>query len=192
MSKRFKNLEAALKYLRTPGAGGQNGTPPNAPVGTQLAEYQEYRAGKKVITYTRANDSKPGQLDEVKILPFAEPAASTALLFVPFSRRAQTNMTQSGVTAAALNHRTAGDANEAKGFTPARATVSIVGTGEGTPTPSKITGRSYKKKNVNTFTFPFGQGEGEKVAAKVVKADIITAVSTGGTNRSVSFKPERS
>ncbi|PAX60043.1 hypothetical protein [Brunnivagina elsteri] len=190
MAKRFKSLNAALKYLRAPGAGGTTTTPVNAPAGSQLAEYQEYKSGKKVITYTRDAASKPGQLDEVKILPFAEAATSTDFLLVSFSKRASGQFSATGLTALKLNHRTTGDGANAIGFTPARATVTIAATTAGTSTPSKITGRTYQKKNNNSYTFPFGQGESTLVSYKAVKADILSAVATGGTNRSVSFRTE--
>lgn len=70
MGKRFNNLDAALKYLRAPGATTGT-TAVTAPTGSQLAEYQEFKSGKKIVSYTRSADSKPGNIEEVALEPFS-------------------------------------------------------------------------------------------------------------------------
>ncbi len=189
MPKRFNNLDAALKYLRPPGATSGT-TPVNAPAGSQLGEYQDFKAGKKIITYDRDAASKPGNLGEALVKPFAFAAADAKVFIVDYSARAKTALANAGLSDAVLGHE-ATDPNAARtyGFTPARATVILFAAGEGTATPSKITGRTYKKKNNNTYTFPIGRTTANPSYAEQ-KGAITQAVAAGNTNRGVSFKPE--
>jgi hypothetical protein len=192
MAKRFKNLEAALSYLRAPSAD-ENAIAPDAPAGSQLAKYQEYAAKKRAISYTRDAGSKPGNIKKIVIQPFAVDPAETLGIIVPISKRAQDGLTLTGLNADVLNHTaTLTGGISQRGFIPARATVNVVGTGDGTPENSKITGRKYQKKNSNSYTLPFGQGsEATASSYAEVKAAIVAAVSAGSGNRSVSFTPER-
>jgi len=189
MGKRFNNLDAALKYLRAPGA--TSGTAViTAPAGSQLAEYQEFKSGKKIITYTRDAGSKPGSLGEAFIKPFGLAAADTKVFIVDYSARAKTAMANSGLSDTVLGHDTTPtDPQRVYNFTPARATVTIVATGEGTTTSSKITGKSYKKKANNTFTYPLGRTSTNPSYSEQ-RGAIVVAVASGNTNRGVSFKPE--
>jgi len=193
MGKRFNNLDAALKYLRPPGAtdGAES---PDAPTGSQLRQYQDYKAGKRVITYTRATTSNPGDIKSAALKPFSLPAASTANYLVDISNRALTNIGTAGLTADVLNidTTTEGTTNVSKvyGFTPARAIVkNVTGTGAGTPTPSKITGASYKKKAGASYSYPFGRSTDDPSYSEV-KAAITNAIANSGGNKGVSFKPE--
>lgn len=189
MAKRFKNLDAALKYLRAPSATA--GTAPvNAPAGSQLAEYQEFKSGKKTVTYNRDAESRPGNLGEAYIKAFALPAADTKVFLVDFSNRAKTAIANTGVTNALLGHADdSPEASRAYGYTPARATIILIAAGEGTTTPSKITGKPYKKKNNNTYTYPFGRATANPTYSEQ-KGAILNAVAKSNTNRGVSFKPE--
>ncbi|BAY15702.1 hypothetical protein NIES21_15210 [Anabaenopsis circularis NIES-21] len=188
MGKRFNNLEAALRYLQ--GTGTDTTTIPTAPAGSQLAEYQEWRARKRVVDYTRDAASKPGTLEEAVIKPFGLPTADAKEFLVDFSKRAKDKLTDTGVDVAALNHvASPTDAQRVIGFTPAKAIVTIYATGDGTPTPSKITGRKYNKKNNNSYTLPFGRGTDDPSYSQA-KSTIVTAVSNGSTSRGVSFQPE--
>lgn len=82
MSKRFNNLEAALKYLRPVGATEETEVP-DAPAGSQLRQFQDYKGGKRVVTYTRASNSNPGNMTVASLKPFALPAAD---LKIPLSK----------------------------------------------------------------------------------------------------------
>lgn len=189
MGKRFKNLDAALRYLRPPG-GTTSTTPPVAPAGSQLAEYQEYVSRKKIVTYTRATSSNPGSLDEAIIKPFSLPTANTKEFIVDYSKRAKEKLGDAGLSVAVLNQvATSTNAERVYGFTPARATVNIFGTGEGTSETSKITGAKYKKKKSDSYTFPFGRGSDDPSYSQA-KGAIVLAVSAGTGNKGVSFKPE--
>jgi hypothetical protein len=189
MAKRFNNLDAALKYLRAPGSASGT-TPVSAPAGSQLAEYQEFKSQKKIITYTRDASSNPDKLEDAIIKPFGLPAADTKEFIVDYSSRAKTNLPNTGLDATALGHvATSTEAARVYGFSPARATVTVIATGAGTATASKITGRTYKKKDNKTYTYPLGRTTGNPSYSEQ-KAAVTSAVSTGSTNRGVSFKPE--
>lgn len=193
MPKRFNNLDTALKYLRPPGATDAAESP-DAPVGSQLRQYQDFKAGKRVVSYTRASGSLPGNIVSAVLRPFALPAADTSNFLVDISQRSITNIASVGLTLATLNIDTTpeGTANLTKviGFTPARAIVrNVTGTGQGTPTPSKITGASYKKKAASSYSFPFGRSVADPSYSEV-KAAITGAIAGAGANKGVSFKPE--
>ncbi len=98
MPKRFNNLDAALKYLRPVGANDTTEIP-DAPTGTQLRNYQDYKAGKRMVTYTRATGSNPGDITGAALKPFGLPAADTSNFLVDISQRAITNFAAAGVTA---------------------------------------------------------------------------------------------
>ncbi|MFN6485440.1 MULTISPECIES: hypothetical protein [unclassified Nostoc] len=189
MAKRFNNLDAALKYLRSPSAGAED-LAPDAPAGSQLKKYQDFKAGKVKIDYTRASTSNPGNIEEVALEPFALPAASTDKYIVDISKRAKDNYTAAGVSEGVLNiSATLTSATRVFGFTPARATVkNVTGTTASSAT-SKITGKQYKKKAAASYTFPFGS-QASNGSFSEVKADIVAAVAGAGGNKGVSFKPE--
>jgi hypothetical protein len=190
MTRRFSTLNAALKYLRT--GDGEDAPIPDAPAGTPLRLYQDWKAGKRQVNYTRESSSNPGNLDEARIKPFGLPSADTTLVLVDISRRSSGKMQEAGLSPADLNIATTGEANRIYNFTPARAIVNVgaAAGGDGIVTTSKITGKKYKKKASDSFTFPFGRGAGEDAAYVKAKSEILGKVSEGTTNRSVSFKPE--
>ncbi|MEH1895626.1 MAG: hypothetical protein V7K94_10070 [Nostoc sp.] len=194
MARRFNNLKAALKYLRPPGAN-ENSVVPDAPEGTQLRKFQDFKAGKVIVKITRATDSLPGNETFCALKPFGLLASDTAKYLVGLSGRASAGIGATGLSFTDhLNIDTtpAGIAGleKEKGFIAAKATVSVIPTGAGTATSSKVTGNSYKKKATKTYTFPFGAGATHP-NYKSVKAAIIAASSTGTANRGVSFKPEK-
>lgn len=193
MPKRFNNLDAALKYLRPPGA--TEGTAvPDAPANTQLLKYQEYKAGKTIISYTRSATSNPGGLQGAALKPFALATADTTQFLVQVSERAITNISAAGVTATVLNIDTTpsgiADLKTVNGFTPARAVVKDVTGTTATTETSKITGDTYKKKAAASYTFPFGRADTGNVTYAAVKGAIAAAVAGSAGNKGVSFKPE--
>jgi hypothetical protein len=190
MPRRFKTLDAALKYLRT--GDGETAVTPDAPAGTPLKLYQDWKAGKRQVNYTRESTSNPGSLDEARIKPFGLPTADTTLVLVDISKRSLDAIQRTGLAAADLNIVATGDAERIYNFTPARATVNVgaAAGGDGVLQTSKITGKKYKKKASDSFTFPFGRGAGEDAAYVKARSEILGKVSDGTANRSVSFKPE--
>ncbi|MTJ11847.1 hypothetical protein FJR11_04395 [Anabaena sp. UHCC 0187] len=191
MSKRFNNLDAALKYLRPVNATAETEVP-DAPAGTPLRKYQDYKAGKVAITYTRATASLPGDIKVIALKPFAFPAASTLVLKSGISNRALINIGDYGLTAAEAGIDTAipAEAQEAVGFTPAKAICKKVTGTTASSTPSKILGSSYKRKTSNTHTIPLGRTTtGASWGAQ--KGIVLAKVSAAAGNTSVSFKPEK-
>ena len=190
MPKRFNNLDAALKYLRSTSATEDAATP-DAPAGSQLRQYQDFKAGKIKVTYTRATNSNQIAIDNVALLPFANGSASTDKYIVPISRRALNAVTTAGLTLDILNIATTlTGADIISGFTPARATVRNVTGTDPTPQDSKITGAPYKKRgDSKSYTFPFGTKTTNGTYAEV-RGAIIAGAADPGTNRSVSFKNE--
>ncbi len=146
MPRRFNNLDAALKYLRSTAAAIDAPTP-DAPAGSQLRQYQDFKAGKIKVTYTRDTDSNQLAIDNVSLLPFANGSASTDKYIVPISRRALNAVATAGLSLDLLNiSTTLTGAEIISGFTPARATVRNVVGAATTPKDSKITGAPYKSR----------------------------------------------
>ncbi|HYW21553.1 MAG TPA: hypothetical protein VE956_20070 [Nodularia sp. (in: cyanobacteria)] len=188
MPKRFNNLDAALKFLRPVNAAPGTAIP-SAPAGTALAQYQDYKAGQVIVTYTRAATSNPGSIDRIAIKPFALPGASTDTYNVGFTGKGAAAFSTFGLTAALLGHAApAAGTILSRGFKPAKAVCVNVPTGAGTSTPSKITGQRYNKKAASGRTFPFGRGTADPYSTQ--KQAILSAVANAGTTLSVSFKPE--
>ncbi|MDZ8071140.1 MAG: hypothetical protein RMY64_36925 [Nostoc sp. DedQUE08] len=190
MAKRFNNLDAALKYLR-PTSSGEDGVVPDAPAGTPLKKYQDWKAGKIDIDYPRSASSNPGRIVAVSIKPFALPVASTDEYIVRMSNRAQGQYSLFGLSAAALGIA-AVDSNDivARELKPAKASCrNITGT---TPTSvtSKLTGRPYKTKADTGYTFPFGAITAQPSYSDQ-KAAILGLVTAAGETKAVSFIPEK-
>lgn len=188
MPKRFNNLDAALKYMNPSGTDGNSSS--EAPAGSQLRLYQDWKSGKRAVEYgDRPAGSEPGNLLRVTIKPFAFAAADTSLYVVDLSARAQTNYANAGLSAASLGIGTdTSNAVTVPNFSPARITVTTAPTGAATTQTSKLTGRRYKKKAVNSFTFPFGRITAEPTYAGAKAALLAGAV--GATNRTATFQPE--
>lgn len=190
MAKRFNNLDAALRYLRPP-ASGDDGVVPDAPIGTPLRKYQDWKAGKVDIDYPRAASSNPGSFDRIGIKPFALPAASTVEYVTTVSVRAQGQYALFGLSVAELGIEVPDvDDLVAKGYKPAKASCkNITGTTATTAT-SKLTGIPYKAKADASYSFPFGRTSGNPTYSDQ-KAAIIAAVAAAAGNKSVSFTPEK-
>jgi hypothetical protein len=191
MPKRFNKLDAALRYLR-PLSGGDNATVPDAPAGTALKKFQEYRSGKVKIEYTRSNSSKPGETLDVGLRPFAFPAADTRTVRTTISTRAKSNFGTFELDLAklGLDETPEPTAIEMAGFKPARAVCRhTTGTTPGSPVPSKITGQSYRTKAAATYTFPIGRTTAEPTWGEQKSAIANKIEGLGGT-KSVTFKPE--
>lgn len=195
MPKRFRSLNAALRYLNPTGTAGDdfNG---EAPVGSQLRSYQDWRSGKKNVEYgPKAAGSKAGKLNLVEIQPFALPATDTERAIVEFSQRAGNNIGPTGIAIADLGHLVSplDGATATRGFDPAQAIIMVNTSGTETMETSKLTGRKYKKiGSPSSATYPMGQTAANKTY-KEAKIAIAQKVKTGipaGTRRSVSFQPE--
>jgi hypothetical protein len=189
--KRFRNLTAALKYLR-PASATEDTPLPDAPAGTPLRKFQDYKAGKVDLDYSRTSGSLPGDIKIVTLKPFALAAASTVLLKTTISNRSLTNLSTFGLTEAEIGFTSPPDDNgiDVEGFVPAKAICrNITGTTASTKT-SKITGVSYKSKANSSFTFPIGRTTANPVWGEQ-KGAILAQVGNSGGNKSVSFKPEK-
>lgn len=189
MPKRFNNLNAALRYLNPKGTDDGTATG-EAPAGSQLREYQDWRSGKRSIEYgDRPDSSKPKNLIPVAVKPFAIPSTDTDEYIVDLSDRADKGKATASVTDTLLGYKTdLSSAQNVSNFTPARVTISSVGTGATTTATSKITGRKYKKKNTSSYTYPIGQTTANK-SYKEIKTAIVAAIASG-TNLSASFSAE--
>lgn len=186
MPKRFNNLDAALKYLNAKGTDGESTS--EAPAGSQLRFYQDWKSGKRAVEYgDRDAGSRPGDLKRVGIKPFAFPSADTNLYIVDLSSRAEGNLTAAGLTKAKLGIED--DVSTGKNtvnFRPAKVTINVVGT-TSTPAESKLTGRKYKKKSGSSYTYPLGRTTSE-VTYAAAKAEVLSTASA--SNRVISFIPE--
>lgn len=184
--QRFANLNAALNYLR-PASGG--GVSPEAPAGTPLRNYQEYRAGRVRRTVTRQTTSNPGIRSDYDILLFGEDTANDSAIIGVGSRAAGSlplgtiGLAQLGLT---LRGGSSTAPEFAGVFAPAKVTFFRVTGTTGTQTRSQITGLNYRSRNGNSFTLPFG-----KVAATDRYRDRASAIDSGsGANVICSFQPE--
>jgi hypothetical protein len=186
MAKRFSRLKYALDTLRTPNS---TAVAPDAPAGTIARKFQDYKAGKVKLTYTRLEGSRPGKIQKVSILPFYFGAADGTEAIVAQSARAVLNTDLTPVRTQ-CNQKVANletDARLAR-FIPAKATVFDYGTASA-PETSQITGIKYNKKVGNSYTFPFGASATEKTPAEVRKGILAAVVTLGSA--SVSFTDEK-
>lgn len=191
MAKRFNNLDAALKLLRSPTAGPDDEAP-DAPAGSALKNYQLYKQQKKAITYTRASTSKPGEILVIALKPFALADADTTTLRTSFSKRANDNASSFGLSLSELGiDATLQETDkDIQGFQPAKAIARKVTGTTATTTTSKITGRPYKSKADNSYTFPVGRATGRNNWGEA-KAYIISQVESAAGVNSVTFNPEK-
>lgn len=186
MTKRFSRLQYALTTLRTPTGIG---VIPDAPTGTIAKKFQDYKAGKVKLNYTRDDGSKPIAILKVSILPFYFGGVAGTEAIVAQSKRADDKTELDGIQTQ-CNQITVNFETHTKlsKFIPAKVTVFDFGTGTKSE-PSQITGVRYTTKAGNSYTFPFGASTTEKTPGEVRKG-IIAAVNTLGT-ASVSFSDER-
>ena len=184
--KRFSRLNYSLKSLRKPNS---TELPPDAPAGSVLRNYQDVVSGKKVLTYPRSADSKPGALLQVSVLPFFFGGEAGSETIVSLSQRADLASSVESVQAACNQITVDPETHkELRGFTPAQATVFIA-TGSDSVETSKITGVRYNKKGGASYTLPYGASASEKAEGNVRK-DILAAVNADPDN-SVSFTSEK-
>ena len=190
MAKRFNNLDAALKYLR-PTSTTDDGVVPDAPAGTPLKKYQDWKAGKVDIDYPRAASSNPGKINKIGIKPFALPTASTVEYVTTISNRAESQYGLFGLAAATLGiENPDNDDVVARGYKPAKASCrNVTGTTPSSVT-SKLTGIPYKTKADTAYVFPFGRTSGNATYSEQ-KAAILALVIAASGNKSVSFTPEK-
>lgn len=190
MAKRFNNLDAALRYLR-PASSGEDGVVPDAPAGTPLKKYQDWKAGKVDIDYPRSASSNPGKFEKISIKPFALPAASTIEYVSTISGRAQGQYALFGLDVAKLGIEVPdSDDVVAVGYKPAKASCrNITGT-TGISVTSKLTGIPYKTKPDTAYIFPFGRITAQPSYSDQ-KAAILALVAAAAGNKSVSFIPEK-
>ena len=146
--KRFSRYNFALK--------ANDG---NVTTGTALDKYKKYATGETKPTYTRADDSKPGSLVEVWVIPFLG-VEDTNMYRTTMSQRSNAQMATILGANTLLNHKTPGvtDAKiNTSSFKAARFIIGTSGTGESNET-SKITGVVYKKEtNAKSYSYPFGR-----------------------------------
>ena len=154
MSKRFKILDGALDYLRTAGDDAN----PDAPAGTPLKQYQDWKKGARNVTYTRDTQSLPEELVEVAINPFYYDVSAQSLTRVPISRRTLEYAPVNALRAAGnITSPAPNTATNLEKFFPAQCTVSIPDTTRNSPNAtSQLTGVRYNKKGYRSYTFPYG------------------------------------
>lgn len=190
MPKRFNNLNAGLKLLRSPTAGPDD-IAPDAPSGTILREYQLYKGDKKAITYVRAANSRPGNLKVVAVKPLSLPAADTTTVRIDFSARAETGLSLFGLTLAEIGVDATLNATDkdVAGFKPAKAICRNTTGTSATTAVSKITKRPYKTKANASYTIPLGRTDTNPTWGQM-KAFVLGQVTAAGESRSVTFDSE--
>jgi hypothetical protein len=186
MAKRFSKLQRALETLRTPTG---EGVVPDAPAGTILANYQDYRKGAVVIKYPRSASSLPEELIVSTVLPFFYGGVATSGAIVKFSKRASEASAADGIQQSCNLLAVDPETHSYKRkFIPAKVTA-FVGTGSETEETSKITGAKYSKRGGQSYTFPYGASVAEATESQVRK-DILTGVGSA-ENISLSFRSEK-
>lgn len=185
--KRFKILEGALDYLRT----NDEAANPDAPAGTPLKEYQDWKKGARNVSYDRPADSLPEALVDVAINPFYFDVSAQSLTRVPISRRVLNFAGISTVrNAANITTSITPIVQELAGFFPAQCTVSIPdSTRDNDNAESKLTGVKYKKKGFRSYTFPYG-AKADANRESAVRGEIRTAVGNNN-NFQLQFTSEK-
>lgn len=185
MAKRFSRYAWALKALDG-----------NAPAGTPIARYKDYKAGTVKPTYTRNSTSNPGALKQIFLAPFSVPPDNKYA--AQMSQRAFDKMSDlvSSAPTGLFHHLTQGQTNDVTvnpGYSPAKATINVSGSGS-TAEISKITGVSYQKETgAASYTIAFGGqlSAGDNRYFMNVVNNIIGAVKAKNSEYTVSFTPER-
>lgn len=184
--KRFSRYNFALK--------ANDG---NVSAGTALDKYKKYATGETKPTYTRAEDSNPGGLIEVWVIPFLG-VEDTNIYRTTMSKRSEAARASVLGAATLLKHVTPGAGDSkiiSNKFSAARLIIGTSGTGVANET-SKITGVVYKKEaNAKNYSYPFGRGTGAISTANSftgVFEACKTAAKALDTNNenSYSVKPE--
>lgn len=185
--KRFKILEGALDYLRTPGDDDN----PDAPLNTPLRQYQEWRKGTRNVSYTRRDDSLPGEINDASLIPFFFTYEEANRILVPISQRAQNETVMNPfLTAANVDTGDTQPARRYRNFIPAKVTVSVLNAQLNDPNAvSQLTGVTYKKLGKESYTIPYGAKSATTREADV-RADIRAAVPEG-QNYTLVFESEK-
>lgn len=187
MTKRYKVLDGALKYLRT----DDDDPNPQAPANTPLREYQTWKAGERNIEYEREEDSLPEELLKVVINPFGETFDAENKYIVDLSKRTNDFNGISTLRAAGnIVDVLPDNANNVKGFIPAKCTVAVPDSTKDDPNAeSQITKIKYFKKGFRSYTFPYGAGSATD-REKTVRNAILDAIPDG-SNYTVTFTSEK-
>jgi hypothetical protein len=189
MARRFSRLGYALKSLQSPLGGTDN----NPATGSILANYKDFRDGKKVVNYVRDAASKPGSLVDVGLNPFYSPLGTGEenWVVVKASNRAIVSTAVSAIRAQCNLDTTPSGAYEGiRGFQPAQVIVFVKsGTQLDTKETSQITGVRYNPMEGTSYTLPYGQVTGS-LYEEDVRANIITSNTVPATNK-LRFTSER-
>ena len=186
-NKRYKILNGALDYLRT----SDEGVNPDAPLGTPLKLYQDWKKGARNITYDTTNWKTAGELRDVAIFPFFKPYAAGDDLIVPASGKTL----DSAVVADYRNQANivaepSDSAVRGQKYTPAKCTVSVPDASKNDATAtSQLTGIQYNKVGRQSFTFPYGKSATVDYE-QTVRADILAA-TPAEADVQISFSSER-
>ncbi|HBL10171.1 MAG TPA: hypothetical protein DD379_01810 [Cyanobacteria bacterium UBA11162] len=174
--------------LRPQGTAGETGQTPDAPAGTRLRYYQDWRKGAREVNYVRVAASNPGKLESTVIELFSV-AGTNNKATAKYSKRSGDAVTSIGLSPTALGYGTV-NANFLGSYTPAKITVYTGGARSTTSTPSKLTGKPYKgRTQAKTYTLPFGKTSANPSYAEAAKA-LITAAKAAATVVGASCKPE--
>lgn len=189
MSKRFNNLEAALKLLRNASSGAFD--PATLPAGSALHNYYLFKTGQNPVSITRAPESLPGGYDIRQVLAFGDLNTADPIA-VDVSSRAITAIANLGVSAVDLNLDDLSSGVPLRDFKPAKAVIFKPDTQAENSETSQITGLKYDPREGASYTLPFGQKSGGSGGADLtyrgVAAGIAAACEAAGD--SVSFKEE--
>lgn len=187
MGKRFRFYDRALDLIRTGTGNSATSTPP---AGSPLEQYQKYKRGDFKPSYPRAATSLPKSIKTAIILPFGEPTTGGVKVKVAFSERTKTGPLSSVIPACNhINPTPPDDGVDVDNFIPAKAIITIPGSGGTTNPQSKITGVPYKKIAKQSYTFPDGKSSTAEFE-KGVRANILTAAVQANPDASVTFNSE--
>ena len=187
MTKRFKILNGALDYLRT----NDDAPNPDAPSGTPLREFQDWKKGARNVSYDRDNNSLPEQLIDVAIHPFYFDFNAQSLTRTVISKRTLDNSAINALrTAGNITNPVPITVTELSGFFPAQCTVSIPDSTKDNPNAtSQLTGVKYNKKGYRSYTFPYGAGA-DAARESEVRGNIRAAVGNEN-NYQLQFTSEK-
>lgn len=187
MSKRFKILNGALDYLRT----NDEGANPDAPTGTPLKLYQDWKKGARNISYDTSNWKPSGGLAQGVINPFGLSFGVGNLVSVPVSEKSKSNGALSAAfNAGGLAFNEEADPRKLAKFKPATCTVSAPDASKNdADAKSKLTGVEYNKIGRQSWTFPYGRPNDTAVESEI-RAAIKTALSDN-VNYTFQFTSEK-
>ena len=185
--RRFSDLQRALNLLRPAAGGGNEGAAPDAPPGTRLRFYQDWKKGAREVTYTRQTSSNPGSFEERIIELFGAGTTENRAL-VPVSRRALDGISNTGLDITNLGYG-GPDATYPGQVVPAKISIYLGGARQTTPERSRLTGTPYKPRaNSRSFTYPFGRTGTDSYRAKAL--GLITTAKARDGVVGASCRPE--